>query len=50
MEDLYKRYFLWLIEQHYIEPELRFRLGIEADEDDFASYVKEVIEKIDAKV
>jgi len=50
MQYDYEKMFMWLIEQHYIEPEIRFRLDVQAHEDDFISYTKEVLEKISQKV
>ncbi len=47
VQGIWEKRFKWLLEQHYIESELRFRLGIDDTLNSLDEYTNEVIKKID---
>ena len=47
VQGVWEKRFKWLLEQHYIESELRFRLGIDDTLNSLDEYTNEVIKKID---
>lgn len=48
--DIWKQRCEWLLGQHYIEPILRFRLDIRANDSDYQGYFNEAIKKIDEQI
>lgn len=47
IQSTWEKRFKWLLEQHYVESELRFRLGIDDSLNSLDEYTNEVIKKID---
>jgi hypothetical protein len=48
-DDIWKKRFLWLIEQHWVQPEAEFRLSLEST-DYLQIYVQQVIAAIDLRL
>ena len=46
VQEPWKERFIWLVSQHWVEPEATFRLGLE-ETDDSCNYERQIIDSID---
>jgi len=46
VQEPWKERFIWLVSQHWVEPEATFRLGLE-ETDDSCNYERQIIDAID---